>query len=36
MFENLSNKMIVNTFGLPENIKGRSIHCKVIPTVCNL
>lgn len=36
MFESLSNKMKVNTFVLPDNLRGRSIHCKVIPTVCNL
>ncbi len=26
----------VNEYNLPDNLKGRSIHSKVIPTVCNL
>jgi hypothetical protein len=36
MFNNLFKKKSGDTFILPNNLRGRSIHSKVIPTVCNL
>jgi hypothetical protein len=32
----LKNSLETNEYKLPENLRGRSIHAKVIPTVCNL
>lgn len=36
MFHDLLKKKDVNTYNLPNNLRGRDIHSKVIPTVCNL
>lgn len=36
MFNNLFRKKDIKIYKLPDNLRGRSIHSKVIPTVCNI
>lgn len=36
MYNGLFRKEDVKAYNLPNNLRGRNIHCKVIPTVCNL
>ena len=36
MFNNLFERKNLKTCNLPDNLRGRNIHNKVIPTVCNL
>lgn len=36
MFESKHEKQDIMKYELPNHLSGRSIHCKVIPTVCNL
>ncbi|MBE6069331.1 MAG: hypothetical protein E7211_16830 [Clostridium lundense] len=36
MFNDLLKKKDINTYNLPNNLRGRDIYSKVIPTVCNL
>lgn len=34
--QELKSSIKPNGYTLPDNLRGRSIHAKVIPTVCNL
>lgn len=36
MYNGLFRKEDVKVYNLPNNLRGRNIHCKVIHTLCNL